>query len=595
MNILALIPARGGSKGIPRKNIRMFNGRPLIAYTIDAAKASKYVSRVHVNTEDKEIALVARECGAEVPFLRPSELARDTSKVADAVIDHLDRLNALGEPDPTHLMLLQATSPMRRPEDIDRAVELFLERGADSLASVCRTESALMMKDGASDELTILPNEHDTSFNRQENPKFYKFDGSMIYIIKTSVLRRERSFLAGKLVGFEIERWRGVDLDEPEDFAAGQVIHANRHEIERGIAEMARSDAPASPAPPKHIQIGQRRIGPAERPFVIVEIGINHGGSVDKAKRMIDDARAAGAECVKFQCHVIEDEMVPIAKNIIPSHTTESIWDIMKQCALNEEQERELKAYVESKGMIYMSTPFSRAAADRLERMGVVAYKIGSGECNNYPLIEHIASFGKPVILSTGMNDIASIAPAVGILRAKGIPFALMHCVSMYPTPYGKVRLGSIEDLQKAFPDAVTGLSDHSMGIYTCLGAVALGASILEKHFTSTKAWEGADIAISITPSELEEMVRGSAAIHQALGGRKEILKEEQPVIDFAYACVVTIRPIAQGETFTRDNIWVKRPGTGEIKAVQFNELLGRRAAESLPADIQLMRRHVGP
>lgn len=336
--------------------------------------------------------------------------------------------------------------------------------------------------------------------------------------------------------------------------------------------------------------IGSRRIGPSDPPFVIAEIGINHNGDMDKAKRMIDDAHRAGAECVKFQCHVIEDEMVPIAKEIVPGHAKESIWDIMKGCAFNEDQERELKKYVEDRGMIYLSTPFSRAAADRLERLGVIGYKIGSGECNNYPLVEHIASFGKPVILSTGMNDIASITPSVEILRAKGVPFALMHCVSMYPTPYEKVRLGSIEDLRNAFPDAVVGLSDHSMGVYTCLAAVALGASILEKHFTSTKDWDGPDIAISITPDELHELVHGSAAIHLALGGHKEIQKEEQPIIDFAYACVVTTKPIAKGEAFTEENLWVKRPGTGEIKAVEYKQILGRHAATDLPADIQLTR-----
>jgi len=239
-----------------------------------------------------------------------------------------------------------------------------------------------------------------------------------------------------------------------------------------------------------YITIGKRKIGPDFPPFVIAEIGINHEGSMEKAKRMIRDAAEAGAECVKFQCHVINDEMTAEAKKVIPGHTKESIWEIMNRCAFSESQDMELKKYAEDLGLLYLSTPFSRAAADRLHQMKVSAYKIGSGECNNYPLIEHIASFGKPIILSTGMNDLASIRPAVKILRKHKIPFALLHCVSMYPTPYDKVRLGSLRDMQKAFPDAVIGSSDHSVGIYTCLGAVPLGASILEKHFTSDKKWE---------------------------------------------------------------------------------------------------------
>jgi len=333
-------------------------------------------------------------------------------------------------------------------------------------------------------------------------------------------------------------------------------------------------------------RIDNRLIGENTSPLVIAEIGINHEGDAAKARRMVDDAAAAGCECVKFQCHVIDDEMIP--NDVVPGNATESIWNIMARCALTEEEDRALKAYVEAKGLIYLSTPFSRAAADRLEAMGVSAYKIGSGECNNYPLVRHIAGFGKPVILSTGMNDIESIRPAVEILRSAHVPFALTHCTSMYPTPYDKVRLGAIADLRQAFPDALVGLSDHSLGNYTCLAAVALGARILEKHFTSDKTWPGPDVPISMDPAELADLVRGSRAIFEALGGAKTILPDEQPTIDFAYACVVTTRDIGAGDTFSSSNIWVKRPGTGEIKARDYERVLGRRAARPLPANTQV-------
>lgn len=333
-------------------------------------------------------------------------------------------------------------------------------------------------------------------------------------------------------------------------------------------------------------QIGNREIGPEFPPFVIAEVGINHEGSYDKAVRMVDDAAAAGCECTKFQSHVIEDEMIP--NNVIPANAKESIWDIMKRCALTEAEEISIKGYVESKGMIYLSTPFSRAAAVRLESMGVPAYKIGSGECNNYPLIKHIAAYGKPIILSTGMNDLNSVRPAVEILRTAGVPFALLHCTSMYPTPYNRVRLGAMQSLQDAFPDAVVGLSDHSIGNYTCFGAVALGGRILEKHFTSDKTWPGPDVSISIDPGELRDLIRGSRAIFEALGGSKNILPDEQPTIDFAYACVVSIRDIAAGERLTEENIWVKRPGTGEIKAVHYETLLGKKVKNAIPLNAQL-------
>jgi sialic acid synthase SpsE len=341
-----------------------------------------------------------------------------------------------------------------------------------------------------------------------------------------------------------------------------------------------------------NMNIGPRTVGPQEVPLVIAEVGINHEGDIRKALRMVEDAAAVGAECVKFQSHVIDDEMIP--NSVIPANADESIWDIMVRCSLSEEEERQIKAAVESRGMIYLCTPFSRAAALRQERLGVGAYKIGSGECNNYPLVSLIASFGKPVILSTGMNDLESIEPAVSILRRAGVQFALLQCTSMYPTPYDRVRLGAISELHEQFPDAVLGLSDHSIGNYACFGATALGACILEKHFTSDKSWPGPDIPISIDPEELRELIEGSRAILAALGGNMNILHEEQPTIDFAYASVVSIREISEGETLSGDNIWVKRPGTGEILAAEYETLLGRVARRNIPRDTQLNRADVG-
>lgn len=337
-----------------------------------------------------------------------------------------------------------------------------------------------------------------------------------------------------------------------------------------------------------YIQIGERKIGPEYQPFVIPEIGINHEGDINKAKQMVDDAYNAGAEIVKFQSHVIEDEMIPEAGKVIPGNAKESILEIMSRCALTLEEEIELKEYVEEKGMIYLSTPFSRAAADRLNAMGVQAYKIGSGECNNYPLIDHIASFGKPIILSTGMNNLDSIEKAVEILERRGVQYALLHCVSMYPTPYDRVMLGAIDDLKERFPNAVLGLSDHSLGNYTCFGSIPYESSILEKHFTSDKSWPGPDVAISIDPAELKDLIVGTDAIWKALGGKKEIQAEEQVTIDFAYSCVVSTKEIKRGEAFTKDNIWVKRPGTGEIKAVDYDKVIDQIADEDIPANVQI-------
>lgn len=335
-------------------------------------------------------------------------------------------------------------------------------------------------------------------------------------------------------------------------------------------------------------KIGSKLIGDGYPPLVIAEIGINHSGSLITAKEMVDAAFRAGVEVVKHQTHVVENEMSKAAKAVIPGNANQSIYEIMDECSLNQNEEQELKNYVESKGMLFISTPFSRAAADRLERMNVEAYKIGSGECNNYPLIEHIANFGKPVILSTGMNTIESVKKAVQIFDNKNVPVALLHTTNLYPTPSHLVRYGAMQELHKAFPDKVFGLSDHTTNNNACLGAVALGASILERHFTDHMERQGPDIICSMDEQACKDLIESSKEIALMRGGKKEPAKEEQVTIDFAFASVCTIAPIKKGEQFTKDNIWVKRPGTGQILAEDFKSILGKTAKVEIESDCQL-------
>lgn len=337
-----------------------------------------------------------------------------------------------------------------------------------------------------------------------------------------------------------------------------------------------------------YIEICGRKIGKDFDPIVIAELGINHEGSLKTAFEMVDAAADAGVEILKHQTHIVEDEMSSAAKKVIPGNADVSIYDIMARCALNEHDERQLKEYVESKGMIFISTPFSRAAADRLERMSVKAYKIGSGECNNYPLIEHIAKFGKPMIVSTGMNNIESVRKTVAILEKHKVQYALLHTTNLYPTPNHLVRLGAMQELAEAFPEIVYGLSDHTTSNLACLSAVALGASILERHFTDRMDRKGPDIINSMDVDATKDLIINSKVVRSMLGGKKEALIEEQVTIDFAFATVVSIKEIQAGETLTMENIWVKRPGTGEIKAEQFESLLGKKVNKTILNDTQL-------
>lgn len=336
------------------------------------------------------------------------------------------------------------------------------------------------------------------------------------------------------------------------------------------------------------INLGGRLIGSGFEPLVIAELGINHNGCLKTAKEMVDAASRAGVEVLKHQTHIVDDEMSSAAKKVVPGNSDRSIFHIMESCALSEEDEIELKAYVESLGMIFISTPFSRAAADRLEKMNVVGYKIGSGECNNYPLLKHIAQLGKPIILSTGMNTIESVSKAVKIFEEAQIQYALLHTTNLYPTPPNLVRLGAMVQLKEAFPNALVGLSDHTTDNIACLGAVALGASILERHFTDTMSRNGPDIICSMDEDNCRDLIKSSRILHSELGGEKKPTEEEQVTMDFAFATVVAISDIKKGEPFTEKNIWVKRPGSGEIPAEHYETIIGKIAQVDIKLDEHL-------
>lgn len=338
------------------------------------------------------------------------------------------------------------------------------------------------------------------------------------------------------------------------------------------------------------ITIGEIKIGEGYSPLVIPEIGINHEGSLDVAKEMVLSAHRAGAKIIKHQTHIVQDEMSHVAKNVIPGNSSDSIYDIMARCALNEEEETELKRYTEELGMVFLSTPFSRAAADRLARMDVQAYKIGSGEMNNYPLLEHVASFGKPMIVSTGMNDMWSVHKAVDLLERKNVPYALLHTTNLYPTSPSQVRLGAMQELMQEFPEVPVGLSDHTITNTACIAAMTLGARIVERHYTDVMTRTGPDIVCSMDETRLKELLNAADEIDLMQGGTKCALPEEQVTIDFAFATLVSIKPIKKGEKFTRENLWVKRPGTGEILAEEYENILGKCAIQDIGNDVQITR-----
>ncbi len=339
------------------------------------------------------------------------------------------------------------------------------------------------------------------------------------------------------------------------------------------------------------ITINGRPIGEDHPPYVIAEACINHEGRIDIAREMVFHARAAGCDAIKFQMHVLDDEMLREAPQ--SANFDEPLYDTLARTNLSVEEHIELRDLCRSIGIDYLCTPFSKASADLLEeKLGVAVYKVGSGECTNHPLQRHIAAKGKPMIVSTGMTELSEVDETVAVLKDAGAAFVLTHCVSAYPCPYDRVNLGVIPMYRERYGVPV-GLSDHSIGIYTSLGAVALGACLIEKHFSLDRTQPGPDHKSSIEPHELRELVRGCRAVWEARGETREIFPEEREIVSWARESVVSVAPIPAGATITAEMVTVKRPspGKGAIAAKHLDEVIGRTAAADIAADRQLLWR----
>ena len=312
------------------------------------------------------------------------------------------------------------------------------------------------------------------------------------------------------------------------------------------------------------LRIGERTIGSGHPCLVIAEAGINHNGDARLAAELVDAAAEAGADAIKFQTHFPEHEMLRDGRTA--AYVGESLFDLLSRTAL-----------------IFLSTPFSREAADFLDTIGVPAFKTGSGELTHLPLQQHIARKGRPMIISTGMSTPDEIERAVRTVREAGAPFALMHCTSTYPTPFAHVQLGFLGRLQQTYGVPV-GLSDHTLGSYIAFAAAASGANLFEKHFTMSRSLPGPDQQGSMEPAELADIVRGIRAVEQAGGAIKAIQPGEQEVRDMAHHSVVSIRDIAAGATIGAADVWAKRPGTG-IPAAELDQVIGRVAKRRIDKD----------
>lgn len=334
------------------------------------------------------------------------------------------------------------------------------------------------------------------------------------------------------------------------------------------------------------VEIAGRKIGPAQPCFIIAEAGVNHNGDMEAACRLIDVAQEAGADAVKFQTFQADRLATPSApKARYQLQTTdekESQREMLRRLELSETDHQELMAYCCRREILFLSTPFDERSADLLARLGVPAFKIPSGELTNLPFLKHVARLEKPMIVSTGMATLAEVEAAVKAIREiRSIELVLLHCVSSYPADPSQANLRAIQTMRSAFQLPV-GFSDHTLGLTAALAAVALGACVIEKHFTLDRNLPGPDHRASLEPQELKNLVREIRMVEAALGdGRKEPTRAEAETAAVARKSLVAARNIPAGSWLTEELVVALRPGTG-LPPSMLSQVLGKRAARDI-------------
>jgi len=340
------------------------------------------------------------------------------------------------------------------------------------------------------------------------------------------------------------------------------------------------------------LRIGDKQIGPDQPAFFIAEAGVNHNGKVENAKRLVEIAADAGADAIKFQtfrAQELASAAAPKAKyQQERSGADQSQFEMLKGLELSAENFREIEKHAHLKGIIFLSTPFDTESVDMLDHLGVPAFKIPSGEITNWPLLEYIAAKHKPVILSTGMSYLSEVGDAIGVIRAAGCSqLAVLHCTSNYPATAASSNLRAMQTISESF-NVPTGLSDHTLGMEMTIAAIAMGARIIEKHFTLDKSLPGPDHQASLAPDELRILIHSIREVESGMGdGIKRPTPSEEETRDVARRSIITHEQILKGTTIERRMLVFKRPGNG-IPPSKLAEIVGRKVNRTIPADSKL-------
>ena len=571
-NYLFIIPARGGSKGMVGKNLRHVGGVPLVGRALRVARETVHAlggqgHRVICSTEDDDIAVVAQQWGGEVPFLRPAELADDRASTIDVVLNVLEQLGTRWR----GVVLLQPTSPLRTSADVLAAIQLYEQLGC-SVVSLCPAEHPLEWSYRLDGEQCLIPVlERPLPYQRQQVEPGFHINGA-VYIASTAQLTSQRSFIIESTRACVMPVDRSMDIDTEHDLILAEAVLASRL------------------SPP--ISLGGRRIGSHQPCFIIAEIGVNHNGSLDLARELVDAAVEAGVDAVKFQTFSSERLAAPNApqaryqaRNI---GREISHLEMLKGLELSQADHHELMAYCADR-VLFLSSPFDEQAADQLADLGVLGFKIPSGELTNHPYLAHIAAKGLPMLISTGMSSTHEVESALAVVRRFGAPpVALFHCVSSYPAPHDEANLRAMVSMKSAFGVPV-GWSDHTEGSAAALAAVALGATMVEKHFTLDRSLPGPDHRASIEPAEMGKLVLAIRQVEQSLGDPvKRPVPSEQDTARVVRKSLHARRPLDAGHILAPGDVVALRPAGG-IPPARIDEVVGHCMRVSL-ATGQMLR-----
>ncbi len=557
--ILFLVPARGGSIRVPGKNVREVAGIPLVAGAVRLARRAARLApggphAIVCTTDDETIAGIARAWGAEVPFTRPASLADSTADSVDVALHAINALQAAGRRFRA-LVLLQPTSPLTAPADVLAAIARF-DDDDRPVASVTRAHPAAWHAAGPPGPLTLVAT---------PAPSSLLLTGA-VYVISPAELAGARRFIVpGRTLGHEVPPERSVDVDEPSDLHLAEALLFAR-------------TIPVFP-------IGDLVVG-GGRCVVIAEAGVNHNGDVGLAHRLVDAAADAGADVVKFQ--TFDPDRLAAAGAPAAAYQRAAGADdqraMLARLVLPPEAWAELREHARERGIIFLSSAFDEASADLLASLGVPAFKVGSGELTNHPLLAHLAQFGRPLLVSTGMADMLDVALALEAIESAGDPpVALLHCVSSYPARPEDANLRAMATLRAAFGVPV-GWSDHTPGMAMAIAAAALGACLVEKHLTIDRTLPGPDHAASLEPAELRTLVGSIREASIGLGsGRKFPVEAELDVAAVARKSLHWTADLPAGHVITIDDLVALRPATGLQPRLR-DGLLGRSTARAVQA-----------